>query len=577
MQVDLLYFPSPTQRSVQWSLGDCRALLDTPSTSAQVVNAWLETSTADYCLFWDMNLGLPEPAAIMAALQLPGDVWHAGLKLGMGGLPRLIDFVNPTWMLNRDADPHIVSSSWRLSFKACLIRTDILRQLGGLDPSFDTFDGAALDMGHRFITRGAFVRYVPSLMAHNPKVSEPDLTLYDELRFIRQQYGQKWVVWSIGRALLNGYSLLKLRRAYWRLSRETVRSLPEPYKRTDLRNEPFKQGNWHHKVTVLIPTLERYPYLRNELFQLRNQTIRPLEIIVVDQTPLVERDSGLAAEFSDLPLRVFYQDTMGQCTAWNEGLLASRGEYILFLGDDADRIAPDFLERFLRTFQNYSADMVASVVDEVGAGPPPFNCTFMRTSDIFPITMVKRELLEKSGLMDFAYDRAKRADGDLGMRCYCSGALMILNPEIRLLHHRAPRGGLRKHGVRVVTYASSKRSLTVRSLPSASECYLTLRHFSPRQAREELWLRIFSSLAIRGSRRRKFLKLLIGTFYLPGTLWQIRKRYLQAVEMLKEFPQIPTLAEPISHLEPDVPVHSAQGGDPSRKLEATLAPTAITF
>lgn len=543
MQVDLLYFPLPHQARVDWSLGDCRVLLDNPKTLAPVIDAWLEISKADYCLFWDMKLGVPDPIAVMETLRLPGDVWHAGLKLGMAGLPKLIDFVNPTWMLNRDANPDIVSSSWRMSLKACLIRTDVLRQLGCIDPSFDTLDGAALDMGHRFIARGAFMRHVPSLVSENQNVAAPELTIDDELRFIRQQYGQKWFRWSMWRGLLNGYSLPKLKRAYRKLKRERARPLPGPFKRSDLRETPFNRAEWHRKVTVLIPTLERYPYLRNELFQLRDQTIRPLEIIVVDQTPLAERDAALPAEFSDLPLRVIYQDTLGQCTAWNAGLLASKGEYILFLGDDADRIAPDFLERFLRTFQTHHADMVASVVDEVGAGPPPFSCTFMRVSDIFPIAMVRRELLEKSGLMDFAYDRAKRADGDLGMRCYCCGALMVLDPSINLLHHRAPSGGLRKHGVRVVTYASSKRSLTQRNLPSASEIYLNLRHFSPRQVREELWLRTFGSLAIRGNSRRKVLKLLFGSLYLPSTLWQIRKRYLQAVAMLQDFPQIPTLAE----------------------------------
>src|SRR5436190_6788131 len=102
MQVDLLYFPLPHQASVQWSLGDCRVLLEKPKTLAPVIDAWLEISKADYCLFWDMKLGAPDPIAVMETLRVPGDVWHAGLKLGMAGLPKVIDFVNPTWMLNRD-------------------------------------------------------------------------------------------------------------------------------------------------------------------------------------------------------------------------------------------------------------------------------------------------------------------------------------------------------------------------------------------------------------------------------------------------------------------------------------------
>ena len=559
MQVDLLFFPSAQTSVVQWGLGDRRVLLDQPSTLAPVLDAWLSTSSAEYCLFWDLSLGAPDPERVMETIKLPGDVWHAGLHLGTGGLPKLINFVNPTWMLNRDADPHLISTSWRLSLKACLMRTDVLRQLGGLDPSYETLDGAALDMGHRFIARGAFLRHVPNLIPRGRagEAAAPKLTSYDELRFIRRQYGPKWVAWSMFRASLNGYSLPALTRACRRLRSEGVSPLPSPYKRAHRPDRPFVAGQWHDKVTVLIPTLERYPYLRNELFQLRNQTVRPLEVIVIDQTPAAEREAGLRAEFPDLPLRIFPQDTFGQCTAWNEGLRAAKGEYVLFLGDDADRIAPDFLEKFFRTFHACAADMVASVVDEVGAGPPPYNCTFMRITDIFPITMIKRETLQKSGLMDFAYDRAKRADGDLGMRCYCSGALMVLDPDVRLLHHRAPRGGLRKHGVRVVTYASSKRSLRQRNLPGVSEIYLTLRHFSSQQAYEELWLRTFGSMSMRGGKVKKVLKLLLGFLMLPDTVWQIRRRYLQAFAMLREYPQIPTLPEPNAKpTEVDVPAQA---------------------
>ena len=46
------------------------------------------------------------------------------------------------------------------------------------------------------------------------------------------------------------------------------------------------------RVSVLIPTLERYPYLRTLLDQLRSQTVRPYEIIVVDQTSAAEQGRG---------------------------------------------------------------------------------------------------------------------------------------------------------------------------------------------------------------------------------------------------------------------------------------------
>ena len=63
---------------------------------------------------------------------------------------------------------------------------------------------------------------------------------------------------------------------------------------------------------------------------------------------------------------------------------------------------------------------------------------------------------------------------------------MMLEPAISVLHHHAPRGGLRAHGARVVTYASSRRRITHRHLPEVTEVYRSLRYFSPVQVHEAL-------------------------------------------------------------------------------------------
>src|SRR5690606_4166332 len=121
-------------------------------------------TTAGAALCWDAALGAPDAARIEALLDGPGDVWHAGLRLGTGGLPGIIDFIHPTWMHNRDPDPGIEATSWRLSLSACLIRTEVLRQLGGPHPAFQSLAAAGLELGHRYLRRGAFVRRVPDLV-----------------------------------------------------------------------------------------------------------------------------------------------------------------------------------------------------------------------------------------------------------------------------------------------------------------------------------------------------------------------------------------------------------------------------
>jgi GT2 family glycosyltransferase len=342
---------------------------------------------------------------------------------------------------------------------------------------------------------------------------------------------------------MNGYPLIGSLRSFRQAGRSLSRPGWKPYNRSFDPPVSPNRDEWNDRVTVLIPTLERYPYLRNELTQLRDQTVRPLEIMVMDQTPAPDRDTSFPGEFSDLPLRVFFQETQGQCTGWNKGLLESRGDFILFLGDDADDIRPDFLESLLRTLHACQADMVACRVDELGALAIPSSKLHMQISDTFPIALIRRESLRASGLMDYAFDRGARADADLGLRCCKTGALMVYDPSIRVLHHHAPRGGLRAHKARVITRAKSRHSLFFRQVPTFTEIYLARRHFSSRKAREILWVKFIGTFSFKGNGMWKLLKVLISLCTIPGFVFMTWRATRQAEELLINFPKIPTFGD----------------------------------
>jgi glycosyltransferase involved in cell wall biosynthesis len=293
---------------------------------------------------------------------------------------------------------------------------------------------------------------------------------------------------------------------------------------------------------VVIPTVDRYPYLRVILKQLATQTIPPWEVLVVDQTPLERRESGLEKEVPELPLRVMWRDQAGQCSSRNAAIEAAGGDFLLFVDDD-DEVPPDLIETHVANLERFGAEVSCGVAEEVGAGPLPQAFTYVRTSDVFPTnnSMVRRSALRRSGLFDFAYERGARADGDLGLRLSRSGALMVLDPAISVLHHHAPRGGLRSHQARVVTYGSSRRKLFDRHLPSATEIYLARRHFTPRQVREMLWLRAFGTLSAHGGLARRMAKMAVGLASLPLSGWTMARQYRRATEMLRRFPQIPGL------------------------------------
>jgi hypothetical protein len=118
---------------------------------------------------------------------------------------------------------------------------------------------------------------------------------------------------------------------------------------------------------------------------------------------------------------------------------------------------------------------------------------------------------------------------------------MVLDPEISVLHHHAPSGGLRTHRARVVTRASSRSRIGQRHLPSVTEVYLAKRYFSPRQVRESLWHRALGTLRGDGSAAWRLAKMAVGLALLPDTVRRIRKTSEAADEMLTKFPQIETL------------------------------------
>jgi len=520
-----------------WSMGEVDFCSPNPAALSSTVQQHLSKTKADALLFWDSNFPLPSPDFVEKLLKSTSDVWHAGLKLGLSGKPEMIDYVSPTWMLNRDPDPEQEATSWRLSLRACLFRTEVLRQMGGPDPAFETLDCAGLELGFRCIRAGVFMRYVPDLLPTVYYDQNEEIPMLDQLRFIRSGFGSKWVKWaSLRRILAKPRDIFSIIRFQKKVQGASFQKTKTTYKRAISLPGELPPA----RVSVLIPTIRRYPYLRTLLGQLREQTISPHEIIVVDQSPLSERDLDLPKDFADLPVRWIYLDQAGQCSSRNEGLKQATGDFILFVDDD-DEVSPDLIERHLQNLFLYQCSISSGVALEPGQTELPADFRFLRLSDVFPTnnSMIRRIVLEKSGLFDLAYDHGQRADHDLGMRLYLAGEMMVLDPSICVLHHHAPTGGLREHKARVDTYAQSRLSISHFSLLTVSDLYLAKRYFTISQVRERKFINLLGTFSLHGSSWRKLVKALVALFSLPKNLKLLNKRSKIADQWLRTYPQIP--------------------------------------
>ncbi len=532
----------PEKTPIHWTIGEKKVSKPDVRSLTDVIKDLLLNTNTDAVLFWDNLSYLPSNDLIEYLLESSNDVWHAGLRMGLSGKPEMLNYVNPTWMLNRDPDPNKAATSWRLSLRACLCRTEVLRQIGTLEPGFETLEGAGLELGYRCIRAGVFIRYIPELLPVDFAQEKVIIPLADQLRFIQLGFGGKWAKWTKFRTVLANP------RAYFSTAHvqkiaqgaDTAGREVKPYQ----RSLPTQGITPSGKVSVLIPTIRRYPYLRTLLGQLRNQTVPPYEIIVVDQTPQSERDADLPKDFSDLPVRWHYLDKAGQCSSRNMGLRYAQGDYVLFVDDD-DEVSSDLIEKHLRNLNVYKCSISSGAALEPNQKELPADFRFLRLSNVFPTnnTMIRKDVLRKTGLFDLAYDHGQRADHDLGMRLYLAGELMVLDPSICLLHHHAPMGGLREHKARIHTYARSRTSVWLFNLLTVSDLYLAKRYFTSLQVRESRIINLLGTFSIHGSKLRKILKALVALVLLPKNIYEIRKRNRIADQWLKVYPQIPQVQE----------------------------------
>lgn len=124
-------------------------------------------------------------------------------------------------------------------------------------------------------------------------------------------------------------------------------------------------------ISIVIPSYNQGEYLEECIESAYNQTVSPLEILVVDDG---SKDDSLAIarryEFKEFPMiespvRVISQVNKGLPSARNTGIMNAKGDYILFLDAD-DVLYENAIERFTAEISKTNADIVAPSFREFG-------------------------------------------------------------------------------------------------------------------------------------------------------------------------------------------------------------------
>ncbi len=129
------------------------------------------------------------------------------------------------------------------------------------------------------------------------------------------------------------------------------------------------------RVSVIVPTYNRAGMIVDALESVRNQTYRPIELIIVDDGStddtgeVIQRYVETHAEPGRFDIRYLHQVNRGTTAARNHGLREATGEFIQHLDSD-DRLLPDKLEKQVRILRDDpSIDYVygrAQYMDEAG-------------------------------------------------------------------------------------------------------------------------------------------------------------------------------------------------------------------
>jgi GT2 family glycosyltransferase len=244
----------------------------------------------------------------------------------------------------------------------------------------------------------------------------------------------------------------------------------------DHRNAVAEEG-----LTIVVATLNRGPLLRATLENLLQQSYRPLEILVVDQSAEVDEQVKVLVAHERKRIAYHHVSFRSLPMARNYGWRRASYERILFVDDDV-QTSPALAHEHATALNEPGVGVVAGGVDELSedrsgrVGDYSFWLAAPRGAfgavGKFDVTSAKgcnfstrRAVLEQVGGIDelLGTGAALHEETEFCLRVRRAGFRVVFNGRARLLHLAAPSGGCRvKEPRRYVRALAHNRALVMR-------------------------------------------------------------------------------------------------------------------
>ena len=366
-----------------------------------------------------------------------------------------------------------------------------------------------------------------------------DVSVYDNYVFARKYFSKAWVFYvfvlrllSLNNPIKEVLGLYNTRGVKRYAYNHEICKYPayKTFKSQLIESQPL--------VSVIIPTLNRYPYLKDVLKDLEAQDYTNFEVIVVDQSEPFQKDfyTGYTLNMS-----VDYQEEKALWLARNTAINKAQGDYILLFDDDS-RIAPNWISEHLKTLDFFKADLSSGVsISKVGDAIPA-HYAYFKISDQLDTgnVLLKKSIFKTIGLFDRQFEKQRMGDGEFGLRAFLQGYKNVSNPYAKRLHLKVNSGGLREMG----SWDAFRTSSLFQPRPIPSVLYYFRRYFGSTQARFAIMRTVPISLIPYRYKGHKVLTLISGVLILfiwPIIGFQVIKSWRLASVKLKEGPKISNL------------------------------------
>lgn len=365
------------------------------------------------------------------------------------------------------------------------------------------------------------------------------LPVQDEYIFVRSYFSPIWALYVLLLRLLSFKNPFVEIRGFCR----TRKIKKQQLKKKALLHKGFKDFKSELQaanpfVSIIIPTLNRYAYLKDVLKDLEQQTYQNFEVIVVDQS-----DDFSEEYYKDfnLTIRFIHQEEKALWLARNTAIKLSKAALLLFFDDDS-RVAPDWIVQHIRCMDYFNAEGSSGVsLSSVGDSVPE-HYSFFKISDQLDTgnVLLKKSVFKEIGLYDRQFEKQRMGDGEFGMRMYIHGFTNISNPFASRIHLKVGTGGLRQMGS--WDAFRTKKWFSPRPIPSVLYLYRT--YYGTKRALFALLKSVPPSIIpYRFKKNKKLLVLgiVISIFLLPLILIQVVISWHRASKKLNEGPIIKTL------------------------------------